>query len=260
MPPKGTTTVLPALRGKQTKPSAVWGSGASEEFKLQREAKQGAPEKAQEKSLVNVKLKPAQLDKLLKRKSRNGAWSGVQSSWTSNEGSDSGTAKISSELGSELSSPGLEQGRSECDKVATVRKKQRKRNTHPGPATHSHTSMATKDLPWDYTNTQLGDSSAMHPSTETQPGVISLETIYQSNMEHREESKAESRRTQLACRKMQMQIHRVAKTCSEFTTRIGEVETRISKLEDDAALQGALGGSMKAQLGRCPLETDRFRR
>ncbi|KAJ1137412.1 hypothetical protein NDU88_003818 [Pleurodeles waltl] len=108
--------------------------------------------------------------------------------------------------------------------------------------------MATKDIQWDYTNTQLEDGLALHPSIETQPGVISLETIYQSIMEHRQESKAESRRTQLACRKMQMQIRWVAKTCSEFATRIGKAETRISKLEDDATVQEALGDSMKAQL------------
>ncbi|KAJ1141496.1 hypothetical protein NDU88_007826 [Pleurodeles waltl] len=47
---------------------------------------------------------------------------------------------------------------------------------------------------------------------------------------------------------MQTQIHWVAKTCSEFVTRIGEAETRISKLEDDAVSQRALGDSMKAQL------------
>ncbi|KAJ1116996.1 hypothetical protein NDU88_005197 [Pleurodeles waltl] len=69
------------------------------------------------------------------------------------------------------------------------------------------------------------------------PNPVSLETIYQSIMEHREESKSESRRTQLACRKMQIQIRRVGKTCSEFTTRMEEVETRISHLEDEAGSQ-----------------------
>ncbi|KAJ1170775.1 hypothetical protein NDU88_002647 [Pleurodeles waltl] len=63
------------------------------------------------------------------------------------------------------------------------------------------------------------------------------ETIYQSIMEHREESKIESRRTQLACRKMQTQIRCVAKTCLEFATRMEEAETRISRLEDDVGSQ-----------------------
>ncbi|KAJ1123099.1 hypothetical protein NDU88_001572 [Pleurodeles waltl] len=179
MPPKGTKTVLPTLRGKQTKPGVVRSSGASDELKLQREAKQGAHEK----------------------------------------------------------------GRSECDKFTTVRKKQKKRNTHSGPATHLHTSMATNDIQRDYTSTPLENVLGMHPSIET--GVISFETIYQSIMVHREESKAESHRTQLACRKMQMSIRQVAKTCSEFATRMGEAEIRISKLKDDPASQG---GSMKAQL------------
>ncbi|KAJ1103724.1 hypothetical protein NDU88_001145 [Pleurodeles waltl] len=88
----------------------------------------------------------------------------------------------------------------------------------------------------------------MHPSFEAQSGITSLETIYRSIMEHREESKSESRKTQLACRKMQMSICRVAKTCSEYATRMGEVETRISKLEDNTASQGAIGDSMKARL------------
>ncbi|KAJ1149312.1 hypothetical protein NDU88_002122 [Pleurodeles waltl] len=69
-------------------------------------------------------------------------------------------------------------------------------------------------------------------STTTRQGAA-IETIYQSIMEHREESKIESRRTQLACRKMQTQIRRVAKTCLEFTARMEEAETRISRLEDD---------------------------
>ncbi|KAJ1123141.1 hypothetical protein NDU88_001614 [Pleurodeles waltl] len=82
--------------------------------------------------------------------------------------------------------------------------KQKKRNAHSGSACHPHTFMATKDLHWDYTTTLLHDGSGVHPSFETQSGVISLETIYRSIMEHREESKAkaESRRTQLACRKV----------------------------------------------------------
>ncbi|KAJ1130369.1 hypothetical protein NDU88_008722 [Pleurodeles waltl] len=166
MPPKGTKTALPALKGKQAKLGVVRSSGASDKLKLQREAKWGAPKKVREKSPVN------------------------------------------------------EQEELECDKVATVRKKQKKRNAHSGPATHPHTSLSTKDLQWDYTNTPLED----------------------------EESKEESRRNQLACRKMQISIRRVAKTCSEFATRMGEAKIQISKLEDDAALQGAIGDWMKAQL------------
>ncbi|KAJ1213341.1 hypothetical protein NDU88_000979 [Pleurodeles waltl] len=88
----------------------------------------------------------------------------------------------------------------------------------------------------------------MHVNIETQPSAASLETIHQSIMEHREESKTESHRTQLACRKMQTQICCMAVTCSEFTTRIGEAETRISRLEDDVVSQGALGDSMEKKL------------
>ncbi|KAJ1088670.1 hypothetical protein NDU88_001826 [Pleurodeles waltl] len=108
--------------------------------------------------------------------------------------------------------------------------------------------MATKDLQWDYTNTPLEDGSGTHPSIETQSGVISLETIYRSIMENREDSKTESCRTQLAFCKMQMSIRWVVKTCSEFAARMGEEEIRISKLEDNAVSQGAIGDSMKAEL------------
>ncbi|KAJ1208978.1 hypothetical protein NDU88_004357 [Pleurodeles waltl] len=48
------------------------------------------------------------------------------SSWTSNEGSDSETGKISLELGSETSYLASEQEQVENDKVTTVRKKQKK--------------------------------------------------------------------------------------------------------------------------------------
>ncbi|KAJ1193156.1 hypothetical protein NDU88_002461 [Pleurodeles waltl] len=167
------------------------------------------------------------------------------SSWTNNEGLDSETGKISSEPGSEMSSPASEQEQAENDKVITIRKKQKKRNAQPSPATYSLISQETKDLQWDYTNTQLKEASAMHGNTETQPSPVSLKTIDQSIMEHQEESKTESRRNQSACRKMQTQIRRVAKTCSEFATRIGEVENRISRLEDDLV---------------CSMETDGFRR
>ncbi|KAJ1151011.1 hypothetical protein NDU88_003798 [Pleurodeles waltl] len=68
MPPKGTKTVLPALRGKQTKPRGVRSSGIIDKPKLQREVKWGAPEKVRKKSPVNTKLNLAPLDKLLKRK------------------------------------------------------------------------------------------------------------------------------------------------------------------------------------------------
>ncbi|KAJ1190269.1 hypothetical protein NDU88_007007 [Pleurodeles waltl] len=47
---------------------------------------------------------------------------------------------------------------------------------------------------------------------------------------------------------MQTQICRVAKTCSEFATRIGEPETRISRLEDNVVSQRAFRDSMEKKL------------
>ncbi|KAJ1136624.1 hypothetical protein NDU88_003039 [Pleurodeles waltl] len=80
------------------------------------------------------------------------------------------------------------------------------------------------------------------------PLRISTTTLQGAAIEHREESKIESRRTQLACRKMQTQIRRVAKTCSEFTARIEEAETRISHLEDDIGSQKTTWEAMEKQL------------
>ncbi|KAJ1114125.1 hypothetical protein NDU88_002364 [Pleurodeles waltl] len=50
------------------------------------------------------------------------------------------------------------------------------------------------------------------------------------------------------CRKMQIQIRRVAKTCSEFTTRMEEAETRISCLEDEAGAHQSSREVMEKQL------------
>ncbi|KAJ1190822.1 hypothetical protein NDU88_000141 [Pleurodeles waltl] len=155
------------------------------------------------------------------------------SSWSSNEQLDLEADKTSSELDSELSSLALGRDSHESSKNATVRKKQRKRSEQVGPNKHSINSLDTKGLQglqWEYSK----DDLTLYDNVEKQPNPVSLETIYQSIMEHREESKSESRRTQLACRKMQIQIRRVAKTCSEFTTRMEEVETRISHLEYEA--------------------------
>ncbi|KAJ1202736.1 hypothetical protein NDU88_006533 [Pleurodeles waltl] len=132
----------------------------------------------------------------------------------------------------------------ESDKNATVRKKQRKRSEQLGLNKHSANSPDTKGLQWEYSKGDL----TLHDNTEKQSNPVSLETIYQSIMEHREESKTESRRTQLACRKMQIQIRRVAKTCLEFATCMEEVETRISCLEDDAGSQQVIWETMEKQL------------
>ncbi|KAJ1205667.1 hypothetical protein NDU88_001095 [Pleurodeles waltl] len=138
------------------------------------------------------------------------------SSWSSNEQLDLEADRTSSELDSEMSSLVL------------------------GKESHESSKNAT----WEYSKGDL----TLHDNTEKQSNPVSLETIYQSIMEHREESKSESRRTQLACRKMQIQIRRVAKTCSEFATRMEEVETRISHLEDNAGSQQVTREAMEKQL------------
>ncbi|KAJ1127934.1 hypothetical protein NDU88_006327 [Pleurodeles waltl] len=155
------------------------------------------------------------------------------SSWSSNEQLDLKADKTSSEFDSEVSSSVLGKEIHESSKNATIRKKQRKRSEQLGPIKHSTNSLDSKGLQWEYSK----DDLTIYDNTEKQPNPVSLETIYQSIMEHQEESKSESRRTQSACRKMQIQICRVAKTCSEFATRMVEVETRISHLEDEAGSQ-----------------------
>ncbi|KAJ1082231.1 hypothetical protein NDU88_002399 [Pleurodeles waltl] len=130
------------------------------------------------------------------------------SSWSSNERSDFEADKISLEPDSEISSLASDKELLESGKINT------------------------------------GDL-AVYGNTEKQCNPVSLETIYQSIMEHRVESKIESRRTQLACRKMRAQIRRVAKTCSEFASRM---EIQISRLEDDAGSQKVTRETMEKQL------------
>ncbi|KAJ1171610.1 hypothetical protein NDU88_003470 [Pleurodeles waltl] len=171
------------------------------------------------------------------------------SSWSSNELLDLEADKTSSELDSEVSSLALALGREshESSKSAMVRKKQRKRSEQVGPNKHSINSLDNKGpqgLQWEYSK----DDLTLYDNGEKQPNPVSLETIYQSIIEHREESKSESRRTQAACRKMQIQIRRVAKTCSEFTTRMEEAETRISHLEDEAGSHQSSREAMEKQL------------
>ncbi|KAJ1081021.1 hypothetical protein NDU88_001208 [Pleurodeles waltl] len=172
------------------------------------------------------------------------------SSWSSNEQLDLEADKTSSEFESEVSSLALGKELQESSRSATVRKKQRKRSEQVGPNKHSTNPLDTKGLQgfqWEYSK----DDLTLYDNGEKQPNPVSLETIYQSIMEHREESKLESRRTQMACRKMQIQIRRVAKTCSEFTTRMEEAETRISRLEDEAGARQSSREMMEKQLEDC---------
>ncbi|KAJ1115744.1 hypothetical protein NDU88_003966 [Pleurodeles waltl] len=211
------------------------------EQREQREGAQGA------RSLLQVERRPVELrdnetiqgDKFFSLSDH--------SSWSSNEQLDLETDKTSSEFESEVSSLALGKELQESGRSATVRKKQRKRSEQVGPNKHSTNPLDTKGLQglqWEYSK----DDLTLYDNGEKQPNPVSLETIYQSIMEHREESKLESRRTQMACRKMQIQIRRVAKTCSEFTTRMEEAETRISHLEDEAGARQSSREMMEKQL------------
>ncbi|KAJ1144981.1 hypothetical protein NDU88_011273 [Pleurodeles waltl] len=211
------------------------------EQREQREGAQGA------RSLLQVERRPVELrdnetiqgDKFFSLSDH--------SSWSSNEQLDLEADKTSSEFESEVSSLALGKELQESGRSATVRKKQRKRSEQVGPNKHSTNPLDTKGLQglqWEYSK----DDLTLYDNGEKQPNPVSLETIYQSIMEHREESKLESRRTQMACRKMQIQIRRVAKTCSEFTTRMEEAEIRISRLEDEAGARQSSREMMEKQL------------
>ncbi|KAJ1106771.1 hypothetical protein NDU88_004169 [Pleurodeles waltl] len=216
-------------------------TGSQMEQREQREGAQGA------RSLLQVERRPVGLrdnetiqgDKFFSLSDH--------SSWSSNEQLDLEADKTSSEFESEVSSLALGKELQESGRSATVRKKQRKRSEQVGPNKHSTNPLDTKGLQglqWEYSK----DDLTLFDNGEKQPNPVSLETIYQSIMEHREESKLESRRTQMACRKMQIQIRRVAKTCSEFTTRMEEAETRISRLEDEAGARQSSREMVEKQL------------
>ncbi|KAJ1150529.1 hypothetical protein NDU88_003320 [Pleurodeles waltl] len=114
------------------------------------------------------------------------------SSWSSNERSDFEADKISLDSDSEISSLALDKELLESGKITTVRKKQRKRSEHLGSTKHLSIPQDTKGLQWDYSNTQFKGDLTVYGNTEKQCNPVSLETIYQSIMEHREESKIES--------------------------------------------------------------------
>ncbi|KAJ1123038.1 hypothetical protein NDU88_001511 [Pleurodeles waltl] len=179
-----------------------------------------------------------------------------QSSSTSEEDPDEGRSqswKTSwTKAGSDIST--LEEDKSSeagadtpaCIRVATISKK--RISLHLCSASAKQPSVAPKDLHWDCSSIPGHEGPKTSEDTTTTMGAISLETIYQSIMEHWEEKRAESHRTQLSCRKMQEAIRRVAKTCSEFAVRMGESETCISNLEDEAAVQREIGDLMKAHV------------
>ncbi|KAJ1159205.1 hypothetical protein NDU88_011873 [Pleurodeles waltl] len=71
-----------------------------------------------------------------------------------------------------------------------------------------------------------------------------LETIFQSIMAHREETRAEGHQLQVAIRKLQGVVCKVAKACNTIIKRVNDLETRTAALDVNAA--GAMG-QLKAQ-------------
>ncbi|KAJ1093530.1 hypothetical protein NDU88_006630 [Pleurodeles waltl] len=136
---------------------------------------------------------------------------------------------------------GLRSAHSETLVSAIVRRKKNKR-LRPHLGTLKQALDASKDLQWDYSaTTNLGNIYSrglkLVEYASNMPETVSIETIYQTLIEHRHKTGADSRRTQLACRKMQSASLRVAKMCSEFAERLGGAGNRTSKLEDDQTAQ-----------------------
>ncbi|KAJ1179050.1 hypothetical protein NDU88_004289 [Pleurodeles waltl] len=64
--------------------------------------------------------------------------------------------------------------------------------------------------------------------------LVSLKAVNQSIMAHREDTWADGRRTQNAYRKLHGAVHCVAKTCTKFSDRLGELSARIVSLETES--------------------------
>ncbi|KAJ1173352.1 hypothetical protein NDU88_005188 [Pleurodeles waltl] len=178
-----------------------------------------------------------------------------QSSWTSDEAIESREEssrawKASwSEAGSETTTPGEDEdeksewgkgsGQPESFKAAMVRKKMKKRISGSDSPVRQITDKASKALQWDYSSAPgLGEPGSLGGSLADTAQTVSSG----------EETKAESHGTQLACRKMQGAIRRVAKACTDFAIHIGEAETRVSKSEVDTAMQGEIRESLRSQM------------
>ncbi|KAJ1186898.1 hypothetical protein NDU88_003678 [Pleurodeles waltl] len=160
-----------------------------------------------------------------------------------NEASNGGS--LSEDLVNMANASLLNNGTMEVARLTTPRDKEMMQSEFFSLSDHSSWS-SNEQL--DFAVDKISSEPDSEMSSLTGKELHESETIYQSIMDHREESKIESRRTQLACRKMQTQIRRVAKTCSEFTAHKEEAETRISRLEDDAGSQKMTREAMEKQL------------
>ncbi|XP_069098299.1 deleted in malignant brain tumors 1 protein-like [Pleurodeles waltl] len=163
-------------------------TGSQMEQKEQREQREGAQS---DRTLSQVERRPVELrDNEIIQGDKFFSLSD-HSSWSSNEQLDLEADKTSSEFESEVSSLALGMELQESSRSATVRKKQRKRSEQVGLNKHSTNPLDNKGLQglqWEYSK----DDLTLYDDGEKQANPVSLETIYQSIMEHREESKLES--------------------------------------------------------------------
>ncbi|KAJ1109876.1 hypothetical protein NDU88_007233 [Pleurodeles waltl] len=77
---------------------------------------------------------------------------------------------------------------------------------------------------------------------------VSLEAIYQTIMARWEETRTVSHKTQSAYCKLQGAIRRVAKICSEFSERMGELKTRTVTLESESLAHNAVTDQLEIRM------------
>ncbi|XP_078521642.1 exportin-7 [Lissotriton helveticus] len=83
----------------------------------------------------------------------------------------------------------------------------------------------------------FGSSAEVASGDQPHVPEITLSTLYQVMLQHREETKGENLRTQGAVRRLQNNVRRVVKLCNEMSARVLEAEGRISAIEDEITPQ-----------------------
>ncbi|KAJ1159679.1 hypothetical protein NDU88_000184 [Pleurodeles waltl] len=103
----------------------------------------------------------------------------------------------------------------------------------------------SRAMSWDYTETQqllhsMGDLSVAPAQTEvnalnveTVPPSPSLHLIYQTITSQHKQTQRDSKKARVATKQLQVEVSKVAKTCSEIGERIAAIECRADALESD---------------------------
>ncbi|KAJ1143527.1 hypothetical protein NDU88_009835 [Pleurodeles waltl] len=92
-----------------------------------------------------------------------------------------------------------------------------------------------QDLKWDCTASPLlgGNAAGNKEDGLSHLDTATLETIDQSIMAHLKETRVDSRRAQIASQKLQGEICKLIKTCTEFSEKMTEVNNRAAVVESE---------------------------